>query len=152
METWMWTIWLAVFVITLIIESIGTDLISVWFSFGALVALIISLIPDVPWWVEAIVFTVLSIVSLLCLRPLVHKFLKKDVLNSNIDEMKGKRGILTKGITPLEAGEARIGDVLWTAIAQDGKISIEQGRIIVVLSVSGNKLVVKEDVSQKEAE
>ena len=42
MEQWMWIIWLTIFVVSLIIEAIGTDLVSIWFAFGALVSLIIS--------------------------------------------------------------------------------------------------------------
>ena len=56
MEQWMWIIWLTIFVISLIIEAIGTDLVSVWFAFGALVSLIISF-TACPWWVELIVLS-----------------------------------------------------------------------------------------------
>ena len=49
MEQWMWIIWLVVFVLALVIEAIGTDLVSIWFAAGAVVAIILSLIPEVPW-------------------------------------------------------------------------------------------------------
>lgn len=144
METWMWTIWLSIFVLMLIIEAVGTDLVSIWFALGALVALIISLIPGVNWWIEVIIFTVISVASLLALRPLVHKYLRRDLLvNSNIDEMRGKKGELTKKIDLLHHGECLIGDVTWTAIAANEKDSIPSGSIVEVLAVSGNKLIVK---------
>lgn len=153
METWMWTIWLSVFVIALIIEAVGTDLVSIWFALGGLVALVISLIPGVAWWIELIVFTVISVVTLICLRPLVSKYLKRDVISSNIDEITHKKGLITKAVTPLNPGECKINDVLWTAIASDEKTTIKVGSVIEVLAVSGNKLVVKEvkDDLNKEA-
>jgi membrane protein implicated in regulation of membrane protease activity len=144
METWMWAIWLAVFVLALIIEAVGTDLVSIWFAAGALVALIVSLIPNaVPWWGELIIFLVISTACLLCLRPLVHKYLRRDLTNSNIDEMKGKKGLLVEKIDLLHQGVCKINDVRWTAIATDDKTKIPAGSIVEVLAVSGNKLIVK---------
>ena len=152
METWMWAIWLSVFVVSLIIEAIGTDLVSVWFSFGSVVALIISFIPGVEWWIELIVFIVISIVTLICLRPLVNKFLKKDVLNSNIDDIAHKKGILTKKITPLHSGECKVNDVIWTAISTNDNEVIQEGSVVEVLSVTGNKLVVKKVADEATSE
>jgi membrane protein implicated in regulation of membrane protease activity len=151
-ESWMWTIWLAVFVIALIIEAAGTDLVSIWFAAGALVALIVSLFPDVKWWVELIIFMVISIASLLCFRPLVHRYLRRDLINSNIDEMKGKKGLLIEKIDLLHQGVCKINDVRWTAIAQDDKTKIPAGSTVEVLAVSGNKLIVKKVEDPTEGE
>jgi membrane protein implicated in regulation of membrane protease activity len=148
----MWTIWLAVFVIALIIEAVGTDLVSIWFAAGALVALIVSLFPDVKWWVELIIFMVISIASLLCFRPLVHRYLRRDLINSNIDEMKGKKGLLIEKIDLLHQGVCKINDVRWTAIAQDDKTKIPAGSTVEVLAVSGNKLIVKKVEDPTEGE
>ena len=152
MDSWMWAIWLGVFVLALVIEAIGTDLVSIWFAAGALVALIVSLIPGVDWWVELIIFMVISIASLLCFRPLVHKYLRRDLINSNIDEMKGKKGLLVEKIDLLHQGVCKINDVRWTAIATDDKTKIPAGSIVEVLAVSGNKLIVKkvEDTTEGE--
>jgi membrane protein implicated in regulation of membrane protease activity len=152
MDSWMWAIWLGVFVLALVIEAIGTDLVSIWFAAGALVALIVSLIPGVDWLVELIIFMVISIASLLCFRPLVHKYLRRDLINSNIDEMKGKKGLLVEKIDLLHQGVCKINDVRWTAIAQDDKTKIPAGSIVEVLAVSGNKLIVKkvEDTTEGE--
>lgn len=142
-EVWMWIVWLALFVISLALEAIGTDLVSIWFAAGALVALIVSFIPGVSWWIELIIFMAISIASLLCFRPLVHKYLRRDIMNSNIDEMKGKKGLLVEKIDLLHQGVCKINDVRWTAIAQDDKTKIPAGSTVEVLAVSGNKLIVK---------
>jgi membrane protein implicated in regulation of membrane protease activity len=142
-QTWMWAIWLGVFVLSLVIEAIGTDLVSVWFAAGSLVALIVSFIPGVQWWIQLIVFLAVSVASLLCLRPLVHRYMRRDIINSNIDEIKGKKGLLVEKIDRLHQGVCKINDVSWTAIAQDDKEKIPEGSTVEVLAVSGNKLIVK---------
>ena len=60
MAEYMWIIWLSIFVIMLIVEASTTELVSVFFALGALVAMIISFIPNVEWWVQLIVFVVVS--------------------------------------------------------------------------------------------
>jgi membrane protein implicated in regulation of membrane protease activity len=46
-EQYMWIIWLVLFVAMLIIEAIGPALVSIWFALGAVIALILSFIPEV---------------------------------------------------------------------------------------------------------
>lgn len=142
-EQWMWVIWLAIFVLSLIIEAIGTDLVSIWFAAGALVALILSLIPDVSWWIELVVFVVVSVAALCCFRPLVHKYMRRNLTNSNIDEIVHKKGVVTEKMDLLHHGEVKIGDVTWTAIASEETAAIAVGDVVEVLAVSGNKLIVK---------
>jgi membrane protein implicated in regulation of membrane protease activity len=152
MEAWMWTIWLSVFVLALIIEAIGTDLVSIWFAAGALVALIVSFIPDVSWWIELIIFIVISIVTLCCFRPLIHKYLRRDIVRSNVDEIIHKKGLLTQKIDLLHQGRVKINDVTWTAIAQNEKDVIEAGETVEVLAVSGNKLIVRKAEEETKAD
>ena len=82
MVEYLWIVWLSVFVIGLIIETGTTELVSIFFSFGALIAMIISFIPGVEWWVQLIIFVVLSGASLAALRPIVKKYLNKEKLYS----------------------------------------------------------------------
>jgi len=142
-ETWMWAIWLGLFVLALVIEAVGTDLVSIWFAAGALTALIVSFIPGVDWWIQLIIFMAISIACLLCLRPLVHRYLRRDLVNSNIDEMKGKKGLWIEKIDLLHQGVCKINDVRWTAIAANEKDKIPAGSTVEVLAVTGNKLIVK---------
>lgn len=142
-ENYMWIIWLALFVVMLLIEASGPALVSVWFSFGALVALIVSFIPNVPWWVEVIVFVVISIATLLALRPILKRFYKRNNINTNIDSFTGKRGYVIEDITFLKPGAVKIGDVSWTAIPANKDQTILEDEVIEVVAVRGNKLIVK---------
>ncbi|MCR5309503.1 MAG: NfeD family protein [Bacilli bacterium] len=144
MEAYMWVVWLVVFVGALIIEGMGSELVSIWFAAGSIVALIVSFIPEVAWWIQLIIFAVISVASLVCLRPIIHKALKRTVVSSNVDELIHKKGRMTKGCDEFNHGEVKIGGVLWTAYASDEKTPISEGATVEVLAIEGNKLVVKE--------
>ena len=60
-------VWLAVVVFTLIIEFSTTDMISIWFAGGALVALILAAF-NVWWVIQLIAFIVVSAVLLALFR------------------------------------------------------------------------------------
>ena len=143
METYMWIVWLGLFVLMLIVEAMGPALVSIWFSLGALIALLISFIPGIPWWVEVVVFVVISLATLLALRPLAQKYFKRNSVKTNVDSFVGKRGYVIEDITLLKPGAVKIGDVSWTAIPQNQDDKILENEIIEVVALSGNKLIVK---------
>lgn len=149
MEEWMWAIWLGIFVLALIIEAIGTDLVSIWFAFGALVALIISF-TVAPWWVEIIIFSVVSAATLLLLRPLAHKWMRNNLVKTNVDEIINSKGIMTAKYDFLHHGEVKINGVIWTAISQNDKDVLNVGDIVSVVGISGNKLIVKKYTKEGE--
>lgn len=142
-EQYMWIIWLVLFVAMLIIEAIGPALVSIWFALGAVIALILSFIPEVAWWIEVIVFVVISIATLLALRPILKRYIKRNNYNTNIDGFTGKRGYVIEDITYLKPGAVKIGDVSWTAIPVNKDEKIVENEIIEVVAVNGNKLIVK---------
>ena len=143
MEMYMWIVWLVLFVTMLFVEALGPSLVSVWFAFGALVALIVSFIPNVAWWVEVVIFVVISLATLLALRPVLKRYFKRNNYNTNIDSFTGKRGYVIEDIEYLKPGAVKIGDVSWTAIPVDKDQKILDGEVIEVVAVNGNKLIVK---------
>lgn len=144
MEAYMWIVWLGIFVLALVIEAISPELVSIWFAAGAIVSLIVSFIPGAAWWIELIIFIVISATTLLCLRPLIKKFMKRNIVNSNVDEMIHKKGKMIKGCDEYNHGEVKINGVIWTAQSSEEKTPISEGAQVEVLSIDGNKLIVKE--------
>ena len=142
MEAWMWIIWLCIFVLAIIIETLGTDLVSIWFAAGALIALIISF-TGCAWWIQLIVFVVVSLISILCLRPLVHKYMRNSIVKTNIDEMIHSKGVMKEKYDILHHGEVVVNGITWTAIAQEEKDVLNPGDIVEVVGITGNKLIVK---------
>ena len=150
MEQYMWIVWLSLFVIMVIIEASGPALVTIWFALGALIALIISIIPGAPWWVELIAFIVISASALLALRPVFKKYLKRNVIKTNMDSFIGKKGYVIEDITFLKPGAVKIGDVSWTAIPVNEKETILENEVIEVVAISGNKIIVKKVEDKKD--
>lgn len=142
MEQYMWIVWLALMIVMIVIEASGPALVSIWFAAGALVSLICSFIPGIPWWAEIIIFVATSLIAFIALRPIFKKYFKRNSIKSNVDSLVGKKGLLTKEIKPLENGECKINDVTWTAVSVNDQI-IEKDSVIEVVSIVGNKLYVK---------
>ncbi len=143
MEQYMWIVWLALFIVMIIVEASGPALVSIWFAVGALVAMIVSFIPKVPWWVEVIVFVAISLIFFFALRPVVKKRMKREEVKSNIDSLVGKRGYVQSEISSLTPGECKINDVVWTAVPVDNDEVIEKDSVVQVIAINGNKLIVK---------
>ena len=147
-EQYMWIVWLGLMIVMVIVECMGPALVSIWFAAGALVSLmlsLLSLIPGVtvPWWVQVIVFVVVSAITLVALRPITRRYFKANTINSNVDSLVGQRGLLMEEIKPFEPGVCKINDVLWTAISTNGKETIPAKSVVEVVTIQGNKLLVK---------
>lgn len=65
---------------------------------------------------------------------------KKDV-KTNTDALIGKKAKLIGDITEDNNGSVKFGDVVWTATSET---PISAGAYVQVVSISGNKLIVKE--------
>ena len=141
-ENIMIWIWLGVFVITLIAEVSTQAFVSIWFSIGALVAMCICYF--VPFYVEIIIFSVVSLISLLLTRPIIKKIMDRKTRYTNVDEFVGKRVKLLKDVTKFEPGCVKINDVEYQAILpEDEENKISEGSIVELIALKGNKVVVK---------
>ena len=139
-ESIMIWIWLGIFVLSVIIEAVEPDLVSIWFAAGALLAIILSIIPGVPFWVEIIVFLVVSFVLIFAIRPLAKKYLYKKEIKSNIEEKIGEKCVVIKAINELAHGEVKLNGVIWTAIARNKKEVFEEQSVVTIVGIDGNTL------------
>ena len=143
MEQYMIWIWLAVFVIAVIVEAITQDLVSIWFSIGGLVCLCIC--NTVPIYVEVIIFAVVSLLALIATRPLVKRITERAVRRTNVDEIVGKRVKTISKISKYNAGEIKVNGIVYSAIlVEEIDVSIEADSIVEIVAIKGNKVVVKE--------
>lgn len=141
MKEYMWVVWLGVFVLTLVIEGATVQLASIFFTLGALLSLIISF--GAPVYVQIIVFTVSSVISLVILRPLVQRVLMREKRMTNVDEAIGKTIILTKDYKNPDCGETKLNGLVWNVVNVDDKIPLKKGDEACIVSIEGNKLIVK---------
>ena len=148
MEQYMWIIWISIFVISIIIEIATTELVSIFFCFGSLISMIISFIPGVTWWIELIIFVVMSGFTLLGLRPLIKKKFSKEKRNTNVDELIGRK---CKIISKTEDGypQVKINGLIWRVVSINEEEMIDIGEIVEIVSISGNKFIVKKLKGEK---
>lgn len=138
---YMWIVWLAIAIFFLIIESITVELISIWFTGGSLIALLVSLIvPELGWQIAA--FCVSSILLIIFTRPIVARYLKRNESKTNVDSLIGGIATVTKDILPDDRGEVKVNGQYWLAISSEN-VLIESGNKVSILAIEGAKLIVK---------
>ncbi len=139
MEQW---IWVGILVATLLIEveTAGT-LVSIWFSLGALVALIVFWLGG-PIPLQVIMFLAVAVVSLLAIRPLASNYFRGNIVPTNQDRIIGAQATLLVPITSTSWGQVKVFGSVWSAQSIDKK-SIEAGQLVEVIAIEGAKLIVK---------
>ena len=139
--TWVY-IWLAVVALSIIIEFVTADLVSVWFIAGGLAAMVLALCKvDLVW--QLVVFIVLSLLLLATCRRPITKLIGKNKISTNADSVVGKEFVLLSPISFNVAGSVKINDVIWTADTDKDGVEIEAGERVKVVEIRGNKLIVE---------
>mgnify|MGYP005784154303 CR=1 FL=1 len=132
--------WLVLFVVLALFELATVNLVSIWFSFGALITTFVSLATD-NVMIHLAVFTITSILLLLLTKPFVRKLKKKDIVPTNLDQVIGKVGVVTEKIEKDGIGEVKVLGKKWSAYSDK---EIEENSKVKVLSINGVKLNVEE--------
>lgn len=140
-------IWQIIAIGFTIAEAATLSLTMIWFSIGAVCALIASYFTD-NIFVQILIFAVISTILLIIA---TKKLIKMDRtgdkkwanIKTNYNAVVGKRGFVTKTITPKETGLVKVRGEEWTAIAPDDKTTIKKDTEVVVKSVEGVKLIVE---------
>ena len=138
----MTLIWTIVLVAAIVAEAITVDLVSIWFSVGAIVALVSDVFFKAT---EAIQITSFIIVSLSCIilsRPLAKKYLRGNTIKTNYDRIIGKHATVTKTITEDAKGEVKVMGTYWSASSLNNEV-IEEGQYVEILTIEGNHVVVR---------
>jgi membrane protein implicated in regulation of membrane protease activity len=139
MEQWLWVI---ILVGTLIVEVVTFgNLISVWFSIGALAAYFAYLM-GLSFPVQLAVFIVVSILSLLAVRPLAANYFRGNIVATNADRIIGQHTTLVKAVKSNEWGEVNVYGTVWS-VAELSNRPLDAGTIVEVVAIEGAKLIVK---------
>lgn len=146
MHMYMVWIWLAVILITFFIEAVSMDLLSIWFTFGAFVALIVSLFTDVIIY-QTVVFFGVATILLIFTRPLAKKYFKVNKISTNADRVIGKVAIVSEKIESGLRGAVLVDGKEWTAISNSHN-TLKKGDKVEVLAIEGVKLLVTEIINK----
>ena len=141
----LWTVLLVAFVA---VEAFTVSMVSVWFAFGAVGAMIVSLLGG-DLWLQVAVFVGVSGITLALLRPLSQKYIKPRIQPTNVDALVGTVGVVEETVDAMN-GRVKLGDVSWSARVAEGTLT--PGSYVRVEKVQGTKLFVvpaKETVESK---
>lgn len=136
-------IWIGVCIASIVVElATPSALISLWFALGAIPAALFAYI-GLSTIMQIIVFAMVSVLSLVIIRPILTKYLRGNVVATNADRFINEIGIVTKEIEEARWGEVYIKSTYWSAVEVNGK-SVEKDKKVKVIAIEGAKLLVKE--------
>ena len=137
-ELFVW-LWLAVFILSIVLEAATVDFVAIWFSIAALPSFGLALF-NISFELQLIFFVLVSILLLVFTRPYMVKYFKTNRVKTNAQTVIGKTAVVTEKISPNEIGKVKLRGNSWSAISND---EIEKGSKVRVLDIEGVKLIVE---------
>ena len=137
-------VWLAVFILSILVEAATAGLASIWFAGGAFVAFILALIGVGPVW-QVAAFVVISLLLLAATRPLAKKYVNRKAGKTNVvDSIIGRTAVVTEEINNLKAtGKVMVDGMPWTARTEDDSVVIPAGTEVKIEALMGVKCIVR---------
>ena len=140
-----YTVWIVFIVAMMIIEASTTNLVSIWFAFGALGAILAKALGGGNT-AQICTFVILSGVSIAVAWPFIRKYHNGKKEATNADMLIGKIAKVTEDITSDKfAGKVSVSGQIWSAISLDGN-DITAGEKVKIVDITGVKLVVEKTV------
>ena len=133
-------VWILVAIAVIAIDIVTSSFIFMWFSLGAIVAIILSLLGISVAW-QIIAFLVVGIATVSIGYPWAKKKFKADVNHVPTMEQTyiGKEMIADEDME--EKSKIKVSGIYWTAYNK-GK-TIKEGEKYTITGIEGNKLIVK---------
>lgn len=139
-------LWIAVIIISAVIEAASVQLLTIWFAIGAFAALIADAC-SAPFYIQIFIFLFVSIVLLIFTRPILKKLMNKNQ-KTDVNSEVGKTGTVTTEINPQKnEGRVMLGDVSWIAKSKDMSV-IPADAKVKIEAVDGTTLIVSEIKNQ----
>lgn len=139
----MMILWIAVLIVTIVIEAATMGLTTIWFTGGAFAAMLVELL-DGGIYLQIIVFLIISLILLCFTRPIAVKHFNKERAKTNLDSLIGKQAVVTSYIHNLhETGQVMVDGKEWTARSNDASKTFEKDAIVRIVSIKGVKLIVE---------
>jgi len=136
-------IWFIIGLVLFLLELVIPGFVIFFFGVGAWVTALLCLIAEPGINLQAIVFAVTSVLSLLLLRKMIQKkfFYSKDELSKEVeDEFTGREALALTDFAPGETGKVEFKGTTWKA---ESDASISKGQRIVINRKDSFKLIVE---------
>lgn len=131
-----WWIWVLIGLLLLAVEFASSTMHVGLFAVGAFtVAILVGAGVDVPLWGQLVIFTAVSLLALVFLRPTIVRRLKLDE-RKVVDSLVGEQALALDDIAPAGIGKAEMRGTTWSA-RNVGETSLIRGQRCVVTSVEG---------------
>ena len=140
--TTMLLIWLAVIIVTLVVEVITQGLTTIWFSIGAAVAAVTTVL-NLNVWLQIVIFAAVSLIVMLLVRPMAKRMLMDRITPTNMEMLLKEQALVIENIdNDAGTGKVKVRDIEWTARTESGE-RIEAGKMVEIQRIDGVKLIVK---------
>ena len=140
--TTMVFVWLVIAVVLGIFEAATVALVSIWFAIGAVAAMVPAYF-NAPFWVQILVFILVSALCFVFTRPFFKKIIRVNKQPTNVDRLVGQEGVATDDIENIECrGKVFISGLTWSARSEAGEL-IPPGAVVTVKKIAGATLVVR---------
>ncbi|PID73492.1 MAG: hypothetical protein CSB33_03750 [Desulfobacterales bacterium] len=134
------SVWFFIGLCCIIGEFIHPGVVIVFFGVGAwFTALLVWFFP-LPVPLQVLIFTLVSIISLVTLRHRINP-LKPDVGRESWDDFVGKIAEVTETVPPDRPGQIRFKGALWKAETRDGRL-LEKGERVRITARESITLIV----------
>lgn len=145
-------IWLIIAVALFVVESVTYQMVCIWFSFGAVLAMVAAWL-GAPVWLQLLVFLVSSIIVLFLLRPVVKNKIRVKKSPTNADLVIGQIGVVREQVDNiLQTGRVTANGLDWTARTEEDGVVIAAGERVRAVRIDGVKLIVEPVTVQEFAE
>ena len=135
-------VWLVIAVVLGIFEAATVALVSIWFAIGAVAAMVPAYF-NAPFWVQILVFILVSALCFVFTRPFFKKIIRVNKQPTNVDRLVGQEGVATDDIENIECrGKVFISGLTWSARSETCEL-LPQGAVVTVKKIEGATLVVK---------
>lgn len=142
-ELSIWIIWFIIAIILLIVEFSAPGIFAIFFSIGAFIAGIASFFID-SYIAQLAIFIFTSLLVMVFGKKSLEKLLNvnKEIRPSTIDAFRGKIGVVTKQVTPVEKGLVKINGEEWSAKTTENLI-FSEGERVEIISIEGVTVLIK---------
>ena len=132
-------LWLIIFIVLIITELLTINLVTIWFAFGALLALVVE-VSFSNIVLDIITFVITSFLLIILTKPIISRLKVKKIEATNLDMVINKIGIVTEDIKQDKIGEVKVLGKRWSAYSNT---EIKKDEKVKILSIDGVKLKVE---------
>lgn len=134
--------WLGVILISLVVEALTQQLVSIWFAAAGLITLILSY-SSLSQNIQFVIFLVLAACFMFLVRQWAQNKLSRKIIATNVDSLLGRKAIVVEELDNLGRGQVKIDGVQWIMTLDKTSDKVNVGDSVEIIFVDGAKLVVR---------